>query len=286
MKILSELLPTKRHRMIDLVRDAGINVSDWSNYKGGADRAASNPKYCYEWSFVEKDKVVVLNLWHARLKEKDGSVFGQFNIRKRADECGNTPNEIVWKRRALKMDKDIKEAFINSLPVRVIIGIGIIRDSGELPVRTSQVKKRNLDPIPWAVTDYDWKSGECTVTRGEMPKRFIDQFSPLPDPSQDTVKRHVVISDKFIRNTEVRKHVLARARGKCEWCSQFGFIMADGGIYLETHHVIPLSEKGDDTHKNVVALCPNHHRESHYGACRLSMRKGMLKYLSEQKFDY
>jgi hypothetical protein len=28
-----------------------------------------NPKYCYDWSFVELGKVVVLNLWHHSMKE-------------------------------------------------------------------------------------------------------------------------------------------------------------------------------------------------------------------------
>jgi 5-methylcytosine-specific restriction protein A len=48
--------------------------------------------------------------------------------------------------------------------------------------------------------------------------------------------------------------------------------MPDGKVFLETHHVIPLSEGGGDTEGNVVALCPNHHREAHHGANRDRMR--------------
>ena len=37
---------------------------------------------------------------------------------------------------------------------------------------------------------------------------------------------------------------------------------------METHHIVPLSEGGSDGDDNVAALCPNHHREAHYGVDR------------------
>jgi 5-methylcytosine-specific restriction protein A len=33
---------------------------------------------------------------------------------------------------------------------------------------------------------------------------------------------------------------------------------------LETHHIIPLSEEGEDIEENVIALCPNDHRRAHF----------------------
>jgi predicted HNH restriction endonuclease len=69
--------------------------------------------------------------------------------------------------------------------------------------------------------------------------------------------------------------VLARAGGRCEWCGQPGFPMANGQVYLETHHVIPLAERGLDIPGNVVALCPNHHREAHHGVLRSDMREAL-----------
>jgi predicted HNH restriction endonuclease len=59
-----------------------------------------------------------------------------------------------------------------------------------------------------------------------------------------------------------------------------GFRMANGAIYLETHHVIPLSEKGLDVVWNVVAVCPNDHRIAHYGVEREAWRHRMLRHLS------
>ncbi|WP_170319512.1 HNH endonuclease signature motif containing protein [Polyangium spumosum] len=56
--------------------------------------------------------------------------------------------------------------------------------------------------------------------------------------------------------------------------------MADGRVFLETHHVIPLAAGGPDTIANVVALCPNHHREAHHGAKRQEMSDKLLARLS------
>ncbi|AWV01316.1 hypothetical protein DM992_11800 [Burkholderia sp. JP2-270] len=38
-----------------------------------------------------------------------------------------------------------------------------------------------------------------------------------------------------------------------------------GRPYLEVHHVLPLAQGGHDTVANAIALCPNCHREQHYG---------------------
>lgn len=279
MPALSELTPTKAQRIIDLVRAAGVDVTDWGNFKGGEAKAGSNPKYCYEWAFIEAGKVVVLNLWLASMQERHGTVFQELNLRERAHRFGRSPNEAVWERRALAMDLAIQRAYRDQLPVRVVVCEGKMRDANDPKAKASQVNKRLLDPIPWAVTAYDWNSGSCVVTRGAIPEQFVDQFSVVQQPPQDAVRR-TVFGEIFVRSPEVRRNVLRRAQGKCEWCSNPGFSMLDGKVFLETHHVIPLSEGGNDTEGNVVALCPNHHREAHHGANRDFMQRELLERLS------
>ena len=64
---------------MDLVETAGVDVSDWSNCVDGV--AARNPKYCYEWAFIEPKKLVVLNVWHDHLAERDnGSIYVDLNL--------------------------------------------------------------------------------------------------------------------------------------------------------------------------------------------------------------
>ena len=281
MSIPSELIPRKQHLVIDLARDAGVDVSDWSNFKGGKRKAASNPKYCYEWSFVKPDKVIVLNLWYASMEEQGGKILQNFNMREIAREYGNIPGKAVWGKRALKMDSAIQEAVRKKLPVRVVVLEGAKRGLDQPKTEAYRVKKRLLDPETWAVTKYDGETGNCTVTRGAFPEQFADQFSIFQEEKRAAEKR-AVSTHVFVRSPEVRRRVLQRAGGKCEWCSEPGFLMVDGRVYLETHHIVPLVELGSDTESNVVGLCPNHHREAHHGASSSKIRKILLKRQNRQ----
>lgn len=71
----------------------------------------------------------------------------------------------------------------------------------------------------------------------------------------------------FERNPDVVAEVLARAKGRCERCLQPApFVRINGEPYLEVHHKIQLAAGGPDTVDNAVAICPNCHRECHFGA--------------------
>jgi hypothetical protein len=82
-------------------------------------------------------------------------------------------------------------------------------------------------------------------------------------------ERFIATSLAFHRNPDVVAEVLERASGVCEnpKCrKQAPFLRAsDNRPYLEVHHKIPLAQGGEDTVENAIALCPNCHREAHYG---------------------
>lgn len=69
------------------------------------------------------------------------------------------------------------------------------------------------------------------------------------------------------RNPDVVAEVLIRAQGACEVCgSPAPFTRkSNGSPYLEVHHVAQLAHGGDDTVENAIAVCPNCHRQQHYG---------------------
>jgi 5-methylcytosine-specific restriction protein A len=71
----------------------------------------------------------------------------------------------------------------------------------------------------------------------------------------------------FVRNPDVVAEVRIRANGKCEVCKKAAPFLrrSDGTHYLEVHHVKQLANDGDDTVENALAVCPNCHREKHYG---------------------
>jgi 5-methylcytosine-specific restriction protein A len=274
MATLSEIEPTKNLLLIDLLRTVGVDVSDWANCKRGPSYAASNPKYCYEWSFVEPGRFVVLTIWYVNLRaEVDRTIYTATNMRHVAERPG-VPSSFC--RRAHRYDEAIQTACRERLPIRAIICDGKMRGVSLPSSEASRTKKRLLDPVEWSVESYDDKTGDCVLRRGIAVQTFVDQFSISPAASPDP-ERRATSGFAFVRSAEVRRRVVFRAGGKCEWCGQPGFTTADGRIYLETHHVIPLAEKGVDTERNVVSLCPNHHREAHFGRLRDEMRRTLLE---------
>lgn len=70
----------------------------------------------------------------------------------------------------------------------------------------------------------------------------------------------------YQRSAAVKAYVLARANGVCEACGdQAPFKRKDGKHYLEPHHTDMLADGGPDHPDHVAAICPNCHREIHYG---------------------
>jgi hypothetical protein len=84
----------------------------------------------------------------------------------------------------------------------------------------------------------------------------------------------------YSRDPRVRDAVLRRADGRCEFCGQLGFVKPDGTRYLESHHVIALANDGEDRVTNVIALCPNDHREAHFGERRDEIEAQMVLMLN------
>lgn len=86
-----------------------------------------------------------------------------------------------------------------------------------------------------------------------------------PDIGNPNPNRSSFSSSFIVRDDRVRKLVLKRAQGRCEHCGEIGFKRSNGSHFIEAHHIISLAKQGPDTLDNVIGLCPNHHREAHFG---------------------
>jgi len=322
---ISSLMPARREIVYEILRDEiHADVSDWANYKKGATAPAANPKYCYEWSFTQGDRIVVLNLWHASFKPRGDDVICELNMRAHAHEIARAQDEPwrdkkpkpVWEKRALKMDRAIQLADRKKLPVRVIVCEGNMRDTAAGDEKASEVKRRMLDPSPWIIDSYDWNTGDTLLRRaadtkaqGTSPGNLavLDLAPPTPtvaepptpppqpepaaaDPvsAEDSPaepayvdqfdtdlggapERRETKGSAFVRNPDVRAAALRRAGGLCQLCGQPGFTTISGKVYLETHHVHPLGEGGQDILTNVVALCATDHRRAHFASVRSAL---------------
>ena len=95
----------------------------------------------------------------------------------------------------------------------------------------------------------------------ENRAKRLSQASEFPEKVQATIT-------VFKRNPDVVAEVILRAKGTCERCkSPAPFTRKSNQTpYLEVHHIIRLADGGKDTIENTLALCPNCHRELHFGA--------------------
>ena len=96
------------------------------------------------------------------------------------------------------------------------------------------------------------------------------------------VKKPLGITTSIIkiynRNPYVIAYSLKKANGICKLCEQKSpFKTNNNTDYLEVHHIISLSENGTDCIENAAAVCPNCHRELHYGVNKNDLKTKLLK---------
>lgn len=94
----------------------------------------------------------------------------------------------------------------------------------------------------------------------EQRAKRLKQANKKPSVEYSIVK-------SYRRNADVVAEVLLRAKGICERCGKSApFLRRNNGTpYLEVHHKKQLAKGGEDTVENAIAVCPNCHREMHYG---------------------
>ena len=121
-----------------------------------------------------------------------------------------------------------------------------------------------LAPKAVVLSDID-KDFEKDVARAqqrsaEERQRRLQKAPKIPQTS-------IVEGSVFQRNPDVVAEVLFRAKGICGSCKNPAPFTRrkDGSPYLEVHHIQQLAHGGEDTVENAIALCPNCHRQKHFG---------------------
>lgn len=110
--------------------------------------------------------------------------------------------------------------------------------------------------------------------------QLIGKIDRPPKGFAKPLKRMQAVVD-FGRDRQVHAYVLQRANEHCELCgTPAPFEDSKGVPFLEVHHVKRLADGGPDVPRNAVALCPNCHREAHYGIKQDEIRKKLKRVAS------
>ncbi|WP_278406813.1 HNH endonuclease [Pseudomonas rhodesiae] len=311
---LETLRPAGKWMIIDCVQSAGIDVAAWSFRKtdgGPVDKPQSNGGYCYEWSFRSADiGTLLLCVWWEGLHvDGQGRVCFSENLRAYADSLTQQLEKDPKNRnrtikdprinRAQHFSTTVQLAYMNSTPVRVVIVTGPVREREKEDERAKHDRAtgRQLDDQPWFVESFEDDTGAFVLVRGNRnPLSNVTELTAVeeaPTQLETVVVSGTPVVDQFAtnerpdtytfngvqryRDPSVRRRVLERSGGVCELTGIPGFSTSNGGIYLETHHIIPLSEGGLDTVENVIALTADAHRQAHFGVDWVELRVRCLE---------
>jgi len=116
-------------------------------------------------------------------------------------------------------------------------------------------------------------SSEELYRESEKIRKIIGNNIPK---GQNKPETYEAVSIQRKRDANVVAYVLNIANGHCECCGNSApFEKNKGEPFLEVHHVKHLADDGSDKVSNAVALCPNCHRELHYGIHKKALKKSL-----------
>jgi 5-methylcytosine-specific restriction protein A len=275
MTDLETIRPSQWQRVMDLVADAGIDVTDWS--KDFTRDPSTNPKFCYNWAFEKPGEFVVVCLWHSELRHSDASVIFAGSLRQPVRGKGAAN----WKRRAQSFGEHIRKAYRNALPVRAILLAGKRRNDDDPDPESSAVEARLLDAAEWAVTAYDFASDEFVITRGIPPNRPGELDDPEVAAFEGEPRRLFVIHRRRefeLRNKKIQAALIENngslicevPRCNFDFKARYGSL---GEGFAHVHHKKPLAaapaEGVKTSLKDLAVVCANCHAMIHRGGkCR------------------
>ncbi|WP_409416313.1 HNH endonuclease [Flavobacterium sp. PS2] len=106
----------------------------------------------------------------------------------------------------------------------------------------------------------------------------------MSDNEQFSKPKPMGLKEYRIRSLQIKKYALLRADGICEKCDNNAPFKNQLGIpFLEVHHIFSLSDDGPDHPINVAAICPNCHREAHFGVTKTKIKNDLSQRIVEKE---
>lgn len=141
------------------------------------------------------------------------------------------------------------------------------------PIETNELQEENI-PIQDPLENISLDPSEFHSLR----KKAINSANKSSKISA------IVLTEYKNRSLEIKKYALLRANGKCENCEKDApFVNLNEVPFLEVHHIFSLSDDGLDHPVNVAAICPNCHKEAHYGKNKDQIKEKLAGKISEKE---
>ncbi len=138
-----------------------------------------------------------------------------------------------------------------------------LEDAIQLKKIPKDIRKKVLQEEVERVFNFDWEN--FLYQNNETKDVLINQTT---EQEQNAKTREISIETRINFPTDLKNQILQRAQNQCEnknCKNPDSFRDKNGDIFLEIHHIIPYSECKIHSFDNCVALCPNCHRQVHFG---------------------
>ena len=167
--------------------------------------------------------------------------------------------EAAWQRTRMFWRSDLSRAFkeyfdtVDKYPVLFFERYG----KGTFKIWFSEDNLITVEPL-----DNNYSFEEQTNHAKSMDEKTL--LSAAIKRGVEKPKEKEVFVRQYVRDPYVAEYAKRRADGYCMLCGKPApFNDSNGRPYLESHHVVWISQGGKDTVDNCVALCPNCHRKMH-----------------------
>lgn len=190
------------------------------------------------------------------------------------------PDEPAEYHKRVKWRADLRRSPMNHSELKQLLGQGPLQAVQEIRKKEGrEALLRRLAQLEGAPTTdpQTYRRVAAELRNHGLIARPIG--SPIP-------QRTLQASEVVLRDPRVRAWTLQRANGVCELCSCPGpFEDEYGQPFLESHHVAALAAGGPDTPENTAAVCPNCHRELHFGKERAALSLRLKAAVAEKEAD-
>ena len=124
--------------------------------------------------------------------------------------------------------------------------------------------KKGTSAYPTKPVDAQYKSKDdvANMSKAEIRRRL--QEKPR------SVKRSEYVVRKLERDNDMTQLIKQNRGYRCQICNKGVIKKKDGTLYVEAAHIKPKNEGGDETHDNIMILCPNHHAEFDMGEKKIT----------------
>lgn len=123
--------------------------------------------------------------------------------------------------------------------------------------------RRILSEERQKVFEFNWNNLLNQNNKNEF--EFIEEIIKQESNQE---KREIVIEARINFPNDLRQQIFKRANFKCEnknCKNPNSFTDKNGDIFLEIHHKVPYSKCKKHSLENCIALCPNCHKQIHFG---------------------